>query len=101
MKKTMSAQQVRRAIVDKASASGLDLNEAKNAFIVANFTAQRRQGPLLNAFTDETKAEKYALEMHTGNTEFYVMSANSQYGLRKVVDEEVVLVEGNASGSVA
>lgn len=88
-------------ILDKASASGLDLNEAKNAFIVANFTVQRRQGPLLNAFSDETKAEKYALEMHTGNTDVYVMSANPQYGLREVVDKELVFVEEDASGNVA
>jgi hypothetical protein len=101
MKKGMSPQQVRSAILDKLAAMGLDPNDPQNAFVVANFTVQWRQGPLLNTFGDQMKAESYALETFTGNTEVNVMSANPQYGLQRVMGGKLAFVEEDASSDVA
>ena len=92
----MNSQQVRRAILDKMLAGGIDRNNPESAFVVANFTRQRRQGPLVNAFADQMKAESYALEIFTGHTDVYVMSVNPQYGLWKVVDGKLAFVEEDA-----
>jgi hypothetical protein len=101
MKENMNSQQVLRAILDKVSTRGLDLDDTENAFVVANFTRQRRQGPLINAFGNQMKAEAYALEIFTGYTDVYVMSMNPQYGLWTVVDGKLVFVEDDASSNVA
>lgn len=92
----MNSQQVRRAILDKMLARGIDRDNPENAFVVANFTRQRRQGPLINAFADRMKAESYALETFTGHTAIYVMSMNPQYGLWEVVDGKLAFVEEDA-----
>jgi hypothetical protein len=92
----MNSQQVRRAILDKMLAGGIDRNNPESAFVVANFTRQRRQGPLVNAFADQMKAESYALEIFTGHTDVYMMSVNPQYGLWKVVDGKLAFVEEDA-----
>ena len=92
----MNSQQVRLAILDKMLAGGIDRNNPESAFVVANFTRQRRQGPLVNAFADQMKAESYALEIFTGHTDVYVMSVNPQYGLWKVVDGKLAFVEEDA-----
>jgi hypothetical protein len=77
-------------------ARGIDRDNPENAFVVANFTRQRRQGPLINAFADRMKAESYALETFTGHTAIYVMSMNPQYGLWEVVDGKLAFVEEDA-----
>jgi len=91
---TRNPQEVKQAILQEVAASKLDLRRPENAFIVANFTAQADQrGPLLKAFGDLANAEQYALAIDTGRTDIYIMSANPQHGLQKLLDRKLKFVE--------
>jgi hypothetical protein len=48
----VDSQKIREQILQEVAARQLDLQEPGNSFIVANFTVQRRQGPLINTFSD-------------------------------------------------
>jgi hypothetical protein len=69
----------------------VDLTLPNNAFIVAQKTPQ---GWILNPFSDLHAAENYAREMdRIGNKDVYVMSANRQHGLQKMVTAQLLFVE--------